>query len=63
MKDKIIGIRQILTDQLSGTNDFLSAWIWKEAGDKLQADRIMSALLERNPFLKTSPLVPGSLFG
>ena len=51
MKDKIIH-QTDLTELPSDTNDFLSAWIWKEAGDKLQADRIMSALLEKHPLSK-----------
>ncbi len=48
---KIIG-KTDLTDPLSDTNDFLSAWIWREAGDKTKADRIISDLLKKDPASK-----------
>ena len=51
MQERIIA-QPDLTDQPSGMNDFLSAWLLKEKGNKLEGDRIMKLLSEKNPDAK-----------
>ena len=51
-QDQIIG-QTGRPDQPSGTNDFLTAWLLKENGNKLEGDQIMKSLSEKNPDSKS----------
>lgn len=52
MKDRIISQTEI-HGNFHNTNDFLGAWVLKEAGNKTKADSIMAGLLEKNPTSKS----------
>jgi tetratricopeptide (TPR) repeat protein len=52
MQDNIIG-QTGLSNISSCINDFLTAWILKEVGKKVEGDRIMSKLLTGNPSSQT----------
>ncbi|MEI6678735.1 MAG: DUF5107 domain-containing protein [Mariniphaga sp.] len=52
MKEKIAG-KAVLQNLSSDANDFLSAWLLKMNGNKLEGDRIMKALNDKNPTSKT----------
>jgi hypothetical protein len=52
MKEKITG-KAVLQNLSSDTNDFLSAWLLKMNGNKLEGDRIMKELNDKNPTSKT----------
>ncbi len=50
-REKISG-KKALQNLSSGANDFLTAWLLKDAGDKTEGDRIMKELSDKNPDAK-----------
>lgn len=51
IQDQIIGQTEQV-NILSGTSDFLTAWVLREAGNKSKADQIMNELIAKNPSSK-----------